>query len=53
VNFGLLLVMSGSGKVASKMAFHGAAAFGVIALLKLRRWGRKNQETILLNTTGI
>jgi predicted unusual protein kinase regulating ubiquinone biosynthesis (AarF/ABC1/UbiB family) len=53
MNFGLLLVMSGSGKVASKMAFHGAAAFGVIALLKLRRWGRKNQETILLNTTGI
>jgi len=53
VNFGLLLVMSGSGKVASKMAFHGAAAFGVIALLKLRRWGRKNQETILLNSTGI
>lgn len=52
MNFGMLLIVTGSAKVASKMAFYGAAAFGILALLKLRGWQRKQQDEDLLINGG-
>lgn len=52
VNVGTAFLMTGPARVAAKVAFYLAGAFGVVALSKLRRWRRLlRDESILVGAS--